>query len=98
MRKGFTLLEMIVVILIIAALFLLTIPNIQRVISIAQNKSCENQVKVVESAIVEYMILNDEVPSGIGQLIDEELLSEKQVKCPNGKQIYLTDGQAYVDE
>jgi len=26
------------------------------------------------------------------------LLSEKQMKCPNGKEIYLSDGQAYVDE
>jgi len=98
MKKGFTLLEMIVVILIIAALFLLTIPNIQKVISIVHNKSCDNQVKIVESAIVEYMILNDETPNDIFDLVSEDLLSEKQTKCPNGKEIYISDGQAYYNE
>ena len=98
MKKGFTLLEMIVVILIIAALFLLTIPNIQKVISIVHNKSCDNQIKVIESAVIEYMILHDEQPGDIFDLVSEELISEKQVKCPNGHEIYLSDGQAYADE
>ena len=51
MRKGFTILEMIVVIMIVALLMLITIPNIQNVIKTVQDKGCESQVKLVDTAI-----------------------------------------------
>ncbi|NLC54773.1 MAG: prepilin-type N-terminal cleavage/methylation domain-containing protein [Erysipelothrix sp.] len=97
MRKGFTLLEMIVVIMIIALLMLVTIPNIQKVITIVQDKGCESQVKLVDAAILQYMVKTDEIPAAIDQLIEEGLLDQKQYKCQNNKQIYIDDGQAYAE-
>ena len=95
MKKGFTLLEMIVVIMIIALLMLVTIPNIQKVIDIVQEKGCDSQVKLVDAAILQYMVKHDEIPS-IGQLIDEGLISDKQSKCQNNKVISISDGQAFA--
>ena len=97
MRKGFTLLEMIVVIMIIALIMLVTIPNIQRVINIVQDKGCESQVKLVDTAILQYMVKYDETPQSVGQLIEEGLLAEKQNKCQNNKVIFISDGQAYAE-
>lgn len=97
MRKGFTLLEMIVVIMIIALLMLVTIPNIQKVITIVQDKGCESQVKLVDAAILQYMVKTDEIPTSVGQLIDEGLLDSKQNKCQNNKVISISDGQAYAE-
>ena len=94
MRKGFTLLEMIVVIMIIALLMLVTIPNIQKVITIVQDKGCESQVKLVDAAILQYMVKHDETPDSIDQLIEDGLLDEKQHKCQNNKVISIYDGQA----
>ena len=51
MKKGFTLLEMIIVLTIISIIFLLTVPNIQTVLGIVNNKGCEALVKTVDSAI-----------------------------------------------
>ncbi len=96
MKKGFTLLEMVVVIMVITALFLLTIPNIQNVIDVIQKKGCESQLKVIDTAIVEYMILNDEKPYDLNDLYEAGLISEQQMTCQNKTEIYIEDGQAYA--
>ena len=97
MRKGFTMLEMIVVIMIVALIMLVTIPNIQKVIKIVQDRGCESQVKLVGAAILQYMVEHDEIPSSVDQLIEEGLLDEKQHKCQNNKVITISDGQAYAE-
>lgn len=94
MKKGFTILEMIIVIMIIALIMLVTIPNIQRVVTIVQDRGCESQVKLVDAAILEYMVEKQETPTSIGQLISEGLLDEKQSKCQNNKRIGIVNGQA----
>ncbi|MEA5026397.1 hypothetical protein SDC9_199322 [bioreactor metagenome] len=94
MRKGFTLLEMVVVLMVIGAIFLLTIPNINKVIVMINEKGCENQLKIVDTAIIEYQILHDEDPASVDELVMEGLLTEKQLKCRNGKIIEIEDGQA----
>lgn len=97
MRKGFTMLEMIVVILIVALLMLITIPNIQKVINIVQRRGCESQVKLVDSVILQYMVEFDQIPSSIDQLVEEGLLSDNQRKCQNNKNIIIVDGEAEIE-
>jgi len=94
MKKGFTLLEMVVVLMIIGTIFLLTIPNINKVLNMVNEKGCENQLKIVDTAIIEYQIMFDEEPSSIDDLIREGLLNEKQIKCRNGNMIEIDNGQA----
>lgn len=97
MRKGFTLLEMIVVIMIVALLMLITIPNIQKVVGIVQNRGCESQVKLVDAAILQYMVETDEIPTSIDDLIGLDLLSDNQRKCQNNKNIIIIDGEAEIE-
>lgn len=93
-ENGFTLLEMIIVILVLSILFLLTVPNIQKVATIIENKGCEALVKVVDSAILEYKLEYGVTPSSVYDLINEGLLSEGQRECSNGKIIEIYNGQA----
>ncbi len=97
MRKGFTLLEMVVVLLIGAIILLVTIPNIKKTIEIAQKRGCESQLKLVDAAIVEYLLLYDELPIDLEDLIAEELLSEKQMACQSGERIIINDGRAELE-
>lgn len=97
MRKGFTLLEMIVVVLIVALLLLITVPNIQKVIGIVQDRGCESQVKIVDAAIVQYMIANESTPVSVSELVAEGLLDEGQELCQNNKKIIIVEGQAEVE-
>ncbi|NLC33655.1 MAG: prepilin-type N-terminal cleavage/methylation domain-containing protein [Erysipelothrix sp.] len=94
MRKGFTMLEMIVVVLIVALLMLLTIPNIQKVMGIVQKRGCESQLKIVDAAILQYMLEYEQIPDSTQTLISSGLLSDNQAKCQNNKVIAIVDGQA----
>lgn len=97
MKKGFTLIEMVVVVFIIALILLLTMPNIQKVINTVQDKGCKSQVKVIDAAILEYMLIHDQKPQSTSELISEGLISSEQVKCQNNKVITIVDGQARAD-
>lgn len=94
MKKGFTLLEMIVVVMIVAVLFLLTIPNVSKVISTVDSKACDAQCRVVDSASVQYKLEYGEMPNSVTDLVSAGLLSEEQTTCSNGSSIYFEDGHA----
>lgn len=97
MRKGFTILEMIVVIMIVALIMLITIPNIQKVVKIVQDRGCESQIKLVDAAILQYMVEHDETPISIEELVGNGLLDEKQKVCQNNKHIIIVDGEASLE-
>jgi len=87
-------LEMMIVILVVALLFLLTIPNINKVMNIIQNKGCDAQLSVVDSAILQYFMIYDTYPTSIDVLISEGLLNNEQKKCQNGELIIIQNNQA----
>lgn len=96
-QKGFTLLEMAIVVLIISVLFLLTVPNIQKTMGIVNEKGCKAIEKVADSAILQYKMKNGEYPASVSDLVSEGLLTEDQLKCDGSKTLVITDGQAYIE-
>ncbi len=97
MKKGFTLMEMILVLLIIAMLVLLTVPKIQKVFEIVTDKGCDAQLKIVDSAILQYMLVNESAPTSIADLEQENLLTSSQARCQNGRLIRITNGEATLE-
>ena len=93
-NKGFTLLEMVIVVTIIAILFLLTVPNIQKTLGIVDRKGCRALTKTVDAAILQYRLEYDEDPGSTADLISAGLLSEEQTKCDDGQTISISGGQA----
>lgn len=96
-KRGFTLLEMTIVVLIISILFLLTVPNIQKTLSIVNNKGCKALEKVGDSAIVQYKLEYGEYPGSVQDLVSAGLLSEEQLSCDGSHTLVISDGQAYID-
>ncbi|EOS60703.1 prepilin-type N-terminal cleavage/methylation domain-containing protein [Firmicutes bacterium M10-2] len=96
-RNGFTLLEMLVVMLIIAIILLLTLPNLQQKEKIIRTKGCGALVEVVNSAILLYEIDQEHTPTSIDQLIAEGYLKEGQNACPNGSTISIINGEAFAN-
>jgi len=96
-KKGFTLLEMVVVVMIIAILFLLTIPNVSKVIDTVDDNACDALTRVVDSAVVQYKLTYGQYPNSIDDLVSAGLISSDQTTCSNGKSIYLNGGQSYHD-
>ena len=95
-KKGFTLLEMTIVVIIISVLFLLTVPNIQKTLTIFNNKGCKAIEKVGDAAILQYKMEYDEYPGSVADLVNAGLLSEEQTKCDGSKNLVISDGQAYI--
>ncbi|MBR0214775.1 MAG: prepilin-type N-terminal cleavage/methylation domain-containing protein, partial [Solobacterium sp.] len=80
LRKGFTLLEMVIVVTIISILFLLTVPNIQTVLGIVDKKGCDALIKVADSAILQYRLEYDQNPGSVSDLISAGLMTEEQTR------------------
>ena len=83
---------------VILVILLLVIPNVTSKNNVVKGKGCEAQVEVVNSQIILYQIEHDELPTSISQLTSgsNPYLTQKQATCPNGKSIYISNGQAYV--
>ncbi len=93
-KRGFTLLEMVIVVTIIAILFLLTVPNIQKTLGIVDKKGCKALTKTVDAAILQYRLEYDEDPGSTADLINAGLLNEEQTRCDDGQRISISGGQA----
>lgn len=93
-HKGFTMLEMLIVLSVISLIFTLTIPNIQQRLGTIREKGCESLVEVVNANIIQYELDTGEVPSSIDELVEAGYLTEKQTKCMDGTEIVIEDGQA----
>ncbi len=64
-NKGFTILEMMIVLSIIALVFLLTLPNIQQKEKIIRSKGCEALIEVANAQILLYEVENLSPPKSI---------------------------------
>ena len=84
-KKAFTLLEMIVVVMIISILFLLTIPNVSKIIGSVDNKACDALTKVIDTAIVQYKLDHDAMPNSLDDLVSGNYITANQTTCSNGK-------------
>lgn len=94
--EGFTILEMIIVLSIIALIFLLTLPNIQQKQKIIHAKGCDALVEVVNAQALLYEVEHLVPPTSISQLIGEGYLREAQARCPAGEMIEIVNGQAAI--
>lgn len=91
-KKGFTLLEMVVVVIIISVLFLLTVPNVSKVIDSVDTKACSAMTKVVDSAIAQFKLDYGSLPNSITDLVNGGYLNENQTSCSNGNSLSIYEG------
>ena len=77
-RNGFTILEMMIVLSVIALVLLLTLPNIQQKEEIIRSKGCEALVEVVNAQILLYEVENLSPPLSINELINKGYLKDAQ--------------------
>lgn len=69
-KNAFTVLEMMIVMLVVALLLLITLPNIQQKEKIIRSKGCSALLDIVNSQILLYEIDHDQTPTSISQLIE----------------------------
>lgn len=95
-EKGFTLIEMLIVLTIITVLILLIIPNIADNSKIVYDRGCDALVKTVQAQVSAYELAENKQPTSIGDLLSKGFITEDQETCKNGKSLDITDGVVTV--
>ena len=93
-EKGFTLIEMLIVLMIISVLILITIPNVMKHFQTVDDKGCEAYTNLVQSQVQAYKVEHKKYPS-LQELVAANYLAEGEATCPDGSKISI-DGQGKV--
>jgi len=83
-EKGFTLIEMLIVLLVISVLIILIVPNLGDRSTEVHDKGCDALVSLVQAQVEAYYIEEDAYPANLDDLVPS-YINEEQKTCPNGK-------------
>lgn len=90
-QRGFTLIEMLIVMLIITVLIAIAIPNVTKQSASVDEKGCKAYVHMVQGQVESYRMDFKAVPT-VANLVTEGFLKEGETSCPNGAPISISDG------
>ncbi|WP_174613794.1 competence type IV pilus major pilin ComGC [Virgibacillus ihumii] len=91
-QKGFTLIEMLIVLMIISVLIILIVPNLGDKSKEVNETGCEALVGLVQAQVDAYYIDTDAYPTTISELVGD-YITEDQKECPDGTDLTLnSDG------
>lgn len=85
---------MMIVMMVVALLLLITLPNIQQKETIIREKGCKALVEIVNSQILLYEIDEEKTPTDVQELISKGYLKEGQDRCPDGSSVVIENGEA----
>ncbi|MFJ3388406.1 MULTISPECIES: competence type IV pilus major pilin ComGC [Lysinibacillus] len=92
-QAGFTLIEMLIVLLIISILILITIPNVTKHFATVDEKGCKAYISMVQGQVEAYRVDFMAYPT-IEDLVEKGYLKKDETTCPNKEEIMITnDGE-----
>lgn len=93
---GFTLIEMMIVLLVISVLILLAIPNVTKRAAEIDETGCDALEQMVEGQVQAYKLKNKENPANANALIPDYLESQDDLKCSDGRTIVVSNGAVSI--
>ncbi|MBD3108125.1 prepilin-type N-terminal cleavage/methylation domain-containing protein [Bacillus sp. AGMB 02131] len=93
-QKGFTLIEMLIVLLVISVLLIITIPNIVKQQGTIRDKGCDALEKMVQGQVQAYQIDHDKLPESLSEMKEKGYINSWT--CPNGKDLTYDKGTVKV--
>ncbi|WP_010530979.1 competence type IV pilus major pilin ComGC [Lentibacillus jeotgali] len=82
-QRGFTLIEMLIVLMIISVLIILIVPNLADKSQEVNEKGCDALVTVVQAQSDAYFIEKNSHPT-IQDLVSNNYINDDQQTCPDG--------------
>lgn len=89
-QKGFTLIEMLIVLMIISVLIILIVPNLAEKSEDVDEKGCDALVGVVQAQAESYRLDNGSYPDEVKDLKDK-YIEEDQMTCPNNSDLKIDE-------
>ncbi|MEO4052399.1 competence type IV pilus major pilin ComGC [Solibacillus sp. CAU 1738] len=93
-ERGFTLVEMLIVLLIISILIIVTIPNVTKHFASIDSKGCDAYVQMLQGQVEAYKIDHMKTPT-FDELKDEGYIGDSKAECPSGTAVSI-DGDGKV--
>ncbi|WP_088006356.1 competence type IV pilus major pilin ComGC [Indiicoccus explosivorum] len=87
-EKGFTLIEMLIVLLIISVLLAVAIPNVTKQTASVDEKGCRAFVQMVQGQVEAFRMEEKRIPA-VTDLVTEGYLKSAETSCPNGDAIAI---------
>ena len=81
-KKGFTLTELMIVVVILGILVLIAVPIYNNVTDKAEKNACDANIRTIESAIVQYRAVEGELPANFDGTELEGKYIKEWPKCP----------------
>ncbi|MDN4525305.1 competence type IV pilus major pilin ComGC [Fictibacillus fluitans] len=89
-EDGFTLIEMMIVLLIISVLLMIALPSMAKNLGVAKDIGCKATIDLVQGQVGAYEAEKGETLNNLDDLVDDYV---DTVKCPNGKALELRNGK-----
>ncbi len=97
-EKGFTLIEMLVVLLIITVLILLIVPNLGSKTGDMHDDGCEALIITVQAQADMYELDKGSKVGSIETLITDGYINKEQKTCQNGNILNISSGNVSASE
>ncbi|MFA1821549.1 competence type IV pilus major pilin ComGC [Virgibacillus oceani] len=95
-NKGFTLIEMLVVLMVISVLIILIVPNLNSNSENINEKGCDALTAVVQAQVDAYYIDTGRYPGTLGELVEAGYINDEQRQCPDGDHLDYDDDNGTV--
>lgn len=95
-EEGFTLIEMLIVLLIISVLLLIAIPNVTKQSKSIDEKGCDAYLGMVQGQVEAYKMEELQYPTSLEELKEREYFSETP-QCPDGTKLKIVGGKVSRD-
>jgi competence protein ComGC len=92
-QKGFTLVEMLVVLFIVSILILVTVPNVTKHQNIIKSEGCKAYTRMVQAQVETYELEFGIIPT-IQDLVDNSYIPKPT--CPSGEIITIVNGNVQI--
>ncbi|MBS4176352.1 competence type IV pilus major pilin ComGC [Lederbergia citrea] len=94
-ERGFTLIEMMIVLLVITIILLVALPNVTKHSSSINDKGCKALVQMVQGQVQAYYMDKQTYPSSLEELKTDDYLKGSNLVCSNGNPLSI-DGKGNV--
>lgn len=90
-ESGFTLIEMLIVLLIISVLIILIVPNLSNSSKGIDDQGCEALISVAQAQVNLFHLENRTYPVSLQELVTAGYLTDKQTQCTNNENLIIND-------